>query len=71
MSIFATITDLSSGEVIERLGPFESATEGRTACAKAAGAVLMWQRAGYSWEAKEGGRVYQVPRDTVLEPEQE
>lgn len=71
MPLYATITDLSTGEVVERPGPFESAADARTACAKAAGVLLTWQRAGHSWEAEEGGRVYQVPRDTALESEQE
>lgn len=63
MPAYVTITDLHSGEIVKELGPFETATEARTACATEANEVLMWRLAGESWEAVSEDRVFQVPRD--------
>lgn len=65
MSTHVTITDLQSGEIVKRLGPFETATEARTACAKETGEVLMWRLAGESWEAVSEDQVFQVKRDPL------
>lgn len=67
MTIYATITDLTSGEILERLGPFESAAAARSACGAHAGDLLTWQRDRGSWEAIAGERAYQVPREYVEE----
>ena len=67
MSTHVTITDLQRGEIVKRRGPFETATEARTACAREAGEVLTWHLMGESWEAVSEDRVFQVRRDQVPE----
>ena len=71
MALSATITDLMTGELLQRLGPFESAGAARAACAEAAGQILRWQRAGETWEALTEAEVYHVPREQPLESKAE
>lgn len=63
--IHALITDLETGAVLERLGPFEHAQQARSAVAQHTGLLLAWERAGEVWVAQAEGRVYTVPREAT------
>lgn len=63
----ATVSDRETGEVLERLGPFDSPGAARVACGLAAGVLLQWERQGLAWEARTADRVYLVPREVPHE----
>lgn len=61
------MTDLSSGRVVMRLGPYATASAARTVCGVAAGAVLVWTRDELDWVAERNDQEDRVPVDPALD----
>lgn len=70
MSSFATITEIETGEIVQQLGPFDSANLARLACGQVSGELLRWEIAGLNWEARTETQVFQVQREWVPEAEE-
>jgi len=60
----AQLIDATIGEILEDLGWYETANEARSACARHAEHLLVWERSlDDLWVAEEEDEVYQVEAD--------
>lgn len=63
--------DKETGEFVDSMGSYPSASAARTACMQKAGEVLTWTRGAGVWEAQHGSVIFQVPAESQVSAEAE
>ncbi|MBZ9715929.1 hypothetical protein [Deinococcus multiflagellatus] len=61
--VYVTVSHVETGEVVRRLGPYESAAAARRALPAFTGQAMSWERGKDTWRTEKYPLSYQVPAD--------
>lgn len=65
--VYVTVTHVETGEVVQHLGPYDTAAAARTAAGEQAGQPLIWSRDPETWRAEKFPLSYHVLADPPAE----
>ena len=61
--VFVTVSQVETGEIVRRLGPYANAAAARRAVPAFTGQAMTWERTEETWRAEKYPLVYHVPAD--------